>query len=112
MPTRAASARLLSVITIAEVRYIGIDQTRPAAVELPAINRLLHRPSLDKADADIDIAMMAQRLGREYSLSPPDAIHLATAVQHNCAELLVWDDAFIRRVNRRPIPGLRVCEPY
>ena len=51
-------------------------------------------------------------MGDEYGLKPPDAIHLATAIQYNCAELLVWDDAFIRRVNRRPIPGLWVGEPY
>ena len=101
-----------SVITIAEVRYIGIGRTRPADAELRLINRLLQRQSLVRAGIDTSVALMAQRLGREYSLSPPDAMHLATAIRHNCVELLVWDEAFVRRVNRRPVSGLWVGEPY
>ena len=110
----AAAGRIravTSVMTLAEVRYISGDLL-PAAEELQLINRVLRHPSITMADIDIDIALQGQSLGREYNLKPPDAIHLATAVRYNCAELLVWDDVFIRRVNRRPIPGLWVGEPY
>ena len=100
---------LTSVLSIAEVR------TTPGgtvASYLPQSRAgIFGLPYLHLADVDETIAFAAQQLGDEYGLKPPDAIHLATAIQHNCAELLVWDDAFIRRVNRRPIPGLWVGEP-
>jgi len=101
---------LTSVLTIAEVR------TTPGgtiASDLPqSEGGIFGLPYLRTVDVGTEIAFAAQRMGDEYGLKPPDAIHLATAIQYNCAELLVWDDAFIRRVNRRPIPGLWVGEPY
>lgn len=100
-----------SVMTVAEVRYISGDAL-PAAEELRLINRILQHPSITMAAIDITIALQGQFWGREYNLKPADAIHLATAVQYHCDELLVWDDAFVRRVNRRPVAGLWVGEPY
>ena len=85
---------------------------RPGAETAPSLQQLFSQPYVGLVDVDIVIASNAQRLGEEYTLKPPDAIHLATAIQHICYELLAWDDDFIRRVNRTPIPGLRVGEPY
>ena len=98
-----------SVLSIAEVRLFP-----GAAVGSPPSDGVgvFGLPNVHTVNLDIEIATMARRIGVEYSLKPPDAVHLATAVRYDCAELLVWDDAFVRRVSRRPIPGLWVGEPY
>ena len=100
---------ITSALSVAEVRlFPGATVVSP-----PSAGAGIFEPQrIQIANLDLAIALSAQALGNAYNLKPPDAIHLATAIQYNCAELLVWDDAFIRRVNRRPIPGLRVCEPY
>ena len=98
-----------SALSIAEVR---IFPNATAGSRPPAGAGIFGLPNAHIVDVDTDIASMARQLGIEYNLKPPDAIHLATAIRHHCAELLVWDDAFIRRVNRRPIPGLCVGAPY
>ena len=100
---------ITSALSVAEVRLF------PGATvaSLPSAGAgIFEPPRIQIANLDLAIALSAQTLGNAYNLKPPDAIHLATAIQYSCAELLVWDDAFIRRVNRRPIPGLQVCEPY
>ena len=105
----AGTGRIVtSALSIAEVR---IFPNATAGSPPPAGAGIFGLPNAHIVSVNIDIATMARRLGVEYGLKPPDAIHLATAIQYNCAELLVWDDAFIRRVNRRPIPGLWVGEP-
>ena len=95
-----------SALSVAEVRLF------PGAAAVQASAGIFEPPRIQVVNLDLAIALSAQTFGNAYNLKPPDAIHLATAVQYNCAELLVWDDAFIRRVNRRPIPGLWVGEPY
>ena len=97
-----------SVLSIAEVRLFP-DAT---AGTPPGGAGVFGLPNVHTVNVDREIALMARRLGVEYNLKPPDAIHLATAIRHNCGELLVWDEAFVRRVNRRPISGLWVGEPY
>ena len=107
----AGEYRLLtSVLTIAEVRTTAggtVDSYRPQSEA-----GIFGLPYLRLVSVDRRIAFAAQRLGDEYRLKPPDAIHLATAIRYGCGELLVWDEAFVRRVSRRPIPGLWVGEPY
>lgn len=99
---------ITSVLSIAEVRlFPGARAGSP-----PDGVGVFGLPNVHTVNVDSDIAIMARRLGRKYGLRPVYAIHLATAIRYDCAELLVWDDAFVRRVNRRPIPGLWVGEPY
>ena len=105
----AGTARMVtSALSIAEVRiFPGATVAAPEAGA-----GIFEPPRVLVVNLDPDIARAAQTLGNAYNLKPPDAVHLATAVRYNCVELLVWDDVFIRRVNRRPIPGLWVGEPY
>lgn len=97
-----------SVLSIAEVRlFPGATAGAP-----PGGAGVFEPPNVHTVDIDNEIATMAQQLGLEYDVKPTEAIHLATAIRYDCAELLVWDDAFIHCVNRSPIPGLWVGEPY
>ena len=98
-----------SVLSIAEVRLFPGATAGSLAPDGDGVFGL---PNVRTVNVDIEVATMARRIGVEYSLKPPDAIHLATAIRYDCAELLVWDDVFIQRVNRRPIAGLWVGEPY
>ena len=105
----AGSYRIVtSVLSIAEVRLFPGATAAPP----PGGTGVFGLPNVHTVNVDREIALMARQLGVEYSLKPPDAIHLATAIRYGCDELLVWDDAFVRRVNRHPIPGLWVGEPY
>ena len=104
----AGTCRIVtSALSVAEVRIF------PGATVAPPAGAGIFDPQrIQVVNLDLAIALSAQALGNAYNLKPPDAIHLATAIRHGCDELLVWDDAFIRRVNRRPIAGLWVGEPY
>ena len=99
-----------SVLTVAEVRRAS--QAPSVLHGVPGNAGLFGWSLIRLENLDLTIALASRDLGERYGLKPPDAIHLATALQHNCYELLVWDDDFVRRVNRIPLPGLRVCEPY
>jgi predicted nucleic acid-binding protein len=55
---------------------------------------------LDSATAD-----HATRLRAQYNLKTPDAIHMATAVQHNASLLITTDHDFVRC---RGLPGLTI----
>ena len=98
-----------SALSVAEVR--NTPGATASSFVPPGDAGIFELSCIRVVNVDLTIALAAQRLVSHHNLKPPDAIHLATAIQHNCAELLVWDDAFIRRVNRRPIPGLWVGEP-
>ena len=99
-----------SALSVAEVRNTPGATASPFVP--PGDAGIFELSSIRVVNVDMTIALAAQRLVSSHNLKPPDAIHLATAIRHHCAELLVWDDAFIRRVNRRPVPGLWVGAPY
>ena len=99
-----------SALSVAEVR--NPPGATASQLVAPGGAGIFELPCLRVVNVNMTIALAAQRLASHHNLKPPDAIHLATAIRHGCAELLVWDDAFIRRVNRRPVAGLWVDEPY
>ena len=52
-------------------------------------------------DVDRNIGEQANKLCREYSLKPNDAIHLACALRAGCDRLLTWDDGLLRIAHPR-----------
>ena len=103
---------ITSALAIAEVRRFDSAGRLSRIEEQHIINALFSRAYIHVVDLTRPIAILAQSLGEEYNLRPADAAHLATALYSECDELLTWDTRFVLRVNRRPLPGLRVSEPY
>lgn len=76
--------------------------------DLALIDGYLQQGYIDWVELDFMLAMEARRLARQHSLSPADAVHLATAIKSGCDELLRWDGPW-------PLgnyEGVEVREPY
>ena len=54
--------------------------------------RLLKFLNLTFLNADMKVIALAQKLAAKYNLGPRDAIHAATAIVHECKEI-ISDDA-------------------
>lgn len=94
-----------SVFTIAEARR---DPGRPpaAASSVSAAAQFFALRIIVMVPLNRRIAMAAASIGERYGLKPPDAVHLATALDVGAERLLTWDDGFFRGVlrDRAPLP--------
>lgn len=55
---------------------------------------------IDVVDVDRRVAEEAHRLARQYGITAPDAIMIATAIRAKADVILTWDDALIERMAR------------
>lgn len=72
------------------------------------IEKTLVSSRIDFIELDMDIALQARRIAREHGLKPPDAVHIATALQADADVFLSWDDHFLGRT----IQDLACRRPY
>jgi predicted nucleic acid-binding protein len=61
-------------------------------------------------DLDRLIAQRARQVARDHGMKPPDAVHVATALQARCDQFLTWDEKLHK--GGRVIDGLTICEPH
>lgn len=94
---------LASVLVLTEllVPYYREGDRRRIRTITSAIHGL---PNLEVVDVTPEIANIAARLRAGHNLRTPDAIHVATAVEHG-ADGVVTNDLRLRRLNEE---GLRV----
>lgn len=76
------------------------------------------QPHVKRAQLDTEVAKLARSLRRLFHpvlAKRSDAIHMATAMYHNCEELHTWDEAHLTpldgRVQRRDGASLRILQP-
>lgn len=61
---------------------------------------------------DIAVARRARDLVRRYRVKPIDAVHIATALQHNIPILETYDEDMIRLINEKEgKPPLKIRNP-
>jgi len=106
-----------SFLTLAEVRRLKPSNKELTPDELVKarglFQRFLEHRWIEPIEVDRKIAEKAQQLGADYSMSPTDAIHLASAILAPCNVLLVWDKGkFSDLFKDDPIEGVHVLEPY
>jgi predicted nucleic acid-binding protein len=59
---------------------------------------------------DREVGEKARSLARYFSLRPPDAVHLASAIRAKCDELLTWDTGNFPM--NQTIEGVTLKTPY
>ena len=101
-----------STITLAEVRRIREKEVQLSQNEIEIVQAFFESEYIRLIEVSREIGEKAQILGAQHGIYPMDAIHLATAVQHGCDVLLVWDKPFSSRFQDAPVEGVRVIEPY
>ena len=101
-----------SAITIVEVRHVGNNPIGLQPNSPGAINEVFDKTSTRLVEVGRELALRAQELATRYGLSTMDAIHVASAEFAKCGELFMWDADVVRKIDRAPLTGLRVCEPY
>ena len=109
---RAAQQGRISIVAstfvMAELVY---GSARPGQVKPErddAIEETLASSRIDFIELDMDTALRARRIARQHGLKPPDAVHVATALQADADVFLTWDDHFLGRT----IQGLACRRPY
>lgn len=86
--------------------------------ELPAAQKLftnyIENEWIEPIVVDRRVAEKAQELGASYSMSPTDAIHLASAILWQCNVLMVWDKGTFTKAFDPDVPfeGVQIMEPY
>ena len=73
------------------------------------IEEMLSQPYVQRIQLDVPIAKLARKLKRDYHeeglRKRPDAVHLASALYHNCDEMHTWDKKDLLhltgKINRR-----------
>jgi predicted nucleic acid-binding protein len=97
---------VISSLTIAEVHKKKGSQ-KLTKEENENILAYFEHDFISVVSIDRNIGEKANRLCRQYSLSPNDAIHLACAKEAKCDVLLSWDDG----LNAIKDPDIRIEEP-
>jgi predicted nucleic acid-binding protein len=98
-----------STFVAAEViKMKGETETRSSASEAK-IDAILRSDKIRWVELDLLLATDSRKIARDYSLKPPDAIHLASAIRGKADVLLRYDDRFTADGK---LVGLEVCEPY
>ncbi|MFZ5451416.1 MAG: type II toxin-antitoxin system VapC family toxin [Thermodesulfobacteriota bacterium] len=108
----------ISAFTLAEVhKKKGAESPKLEPDEDELILAYFEHDFFNIIDVTRDIGEHANRLCRQYSLLPADAIHLACALRAKCDVLLAWDDRLtavdhpeIRTENPRKIGQLNLLE--
>ncbi len=105
-----------STVTLAEVRRLKESHKTLAGDELDRVNshfaEFLEHEWLYLIEVNREIGEKAQQLGAQYSISPMDAIHVASALYWNCSLLMVWDKNTLITKLPKKIDNLYICEPY
>ena len=101
-----------STITLAEVRRIREKREQLSQNEIAIVQVFFENEYIRLVEVSREVGEKAQILGAQYGIYPMDAIHLATAIQHECDVLLVWDKRFSSRFQDAPVEGVSVKEPY
>ena len=119
-PGREISTRILSLaeqgnltiiastFVIAELVYATSGMGYIAPEEDVVIQRRFLNSWTQTIDLTVPIAREARRIAREHGLKPPDAVHVATALQADADVFLSWDDHLLGRT----IQGLACRQPY
>ena len=96
---------ITSALTLAEV-VRGPDGVLPAKAE-DTIKGFFRLSWLHVIDVDRIIANRARDVARDHGLKPPDAIHVATALERGAKTLFTFDDKILKVVEN----GLDVSKP-
>ena len=119
-PSREVSTRILSLaeqggltiiastFVIAELVHATGEMSSVTPEEDAAIERRFLNNWTRIVALTIPIATVARRIAREHRLKPPDAVHVATALQADADVFLSWDDHLLGRT----IQGLACRQPY
>jgi len=90
--------------------------------QLAMIAELFESDRLDYRPLTPHIAKIAQKIGMDFpTLTPPDCVHIATAIESGASVLFTFDGSGAKR--RRPSemiinsgkignPTLKICEPF
>lgn len=96
----------ISTLMLAEVHKTRTGPTLSGA-EDDTLLAFFEHDYFDFVDIDRNIGAEANRLYRQYSLRPNDAIHLASALRLGCDALLTGDERFLAVRH----PDIRIEEP-
>lgn len=110
-PARTEASTLLAADKIACVSVVAISEcmNRPIAAanqsEIELFNRFFRSSDCWLMDVDVQVARRAADLRAHYNLKTPDALHLATAIEHK-ARLFITTDrkGFARCVGKVAVP--------
>jgi len=83
---------VISVVCIAEVLYVG-EESCAGESQMRMIDQWFDNPHLSVYNIDRGIARQAASLRREFRISTPDALILATALRCNVKALFTFDGA-------------------
>ena len=101
-------AIVASTFIMAELVY-GSDRPGDMTPEQGnVIEEMLLSSFVRFVELNIDIAVRARRIAREHRLKPPDAVHVAIALQAEADVFVSWDDHFLGRT----VHGLACRRPY
>ena len=102
---------VVSALAIAEVNKCD------NADEKKAIDAFFAEPFVHVRNVDRLIATKAAELSKNFGIKPPDAIHVATAIDRKCKELQTYDGCGVVRRRKhllshdKEFDGLRIVEP-
>lgn len=101
-----------SVVTLAEVRRIKVKDEELDENELAAVRKLFAHEYINLIEVNREIGEKAQELGATFSITPIDAIHLATSIWWECDAFLSWDKRLTAHLGTSQIESVRLSEPY
>tara|TARA_Y100000310_G_scaffold325511_1_gene389090 strand:+ start:909 stop:1436 length:528 start_codon:yes stop_codon:yes gene_type:complete len=84
---------ITSVLTWDEVVHT-IWKKRGKEIAVSEGEKFFNLPNLILVDTNKNVVMNAQKLITKYGLKPRDAIHAATAILHECSEIISDDSDF------------------
>lgn len=101
-----------SAFTIAEVvKESGDAESKQSAMDAAKIRDFFENDYLAIRNVDRHIGEMAAEFVRLHNVKPPDAIHLATALNSKCACLHTYDKKLFRLDGKIGWPALSIKPP-
>jgi predicted nucleic acid-binding protein len=94
---RGEISAITSVVTLAEVTVLPLRQQKEG-IARSYESAILHFPHLQVTNVSRRTAHIAARLRAEFRLTAPDALQVATSIQHN-ATAFVTNDKQMRRLS-------------
>lgn len=101
-----------SALSIAEVNCINREATlEEMARDAALIARYFDNPYVVVRQVTRRIAELAAAISREFGIKPPDAIHLATAIDAGVQIVHTYDDTLLKLDGEVGTPALTMTRP-
>jgi len=101
-----------SSLTVAEVCIINREASLEEKLQdIDLISRFFDNDYIYIIQVSRHLSTEAAKISVEHGIKPPDAIHLATAIDANCQVIHTYDEKLLKRDGNIGVPPLTICKP-